>query len=57
MRDAPPRGGGNVAEEAWFWILIGTVAIGAGVGIGVGVAVAQPQGPESGTLGIVTLMH
>lgn len=48
--------GGDVTSEPWFWILIGTVAVGAGVGIGVGVALGS-QGPESGTLGVVMLQH
>lgn len=49
-----PTSGGNVAEEPWFWILIGVVVVGAGVGIGVGVAVSQP-GATNGDLGNVTL--
>jgi hypothetical protein len=49
-------GGGDVASEPWFWILIGTVAVGAGVGIGLGVGLSN-QGPESGTLGVVMLEH
>lgn len=48
--------GGDVASEPWFWTIIGVLAVGAGVGIGVGVYVGT-QGPESGTLGTVTLMH
>jgi hypothetical protein len=49
-------GGGDVASEPWLWVLIGVAVVGAGVGIGVGVALGG-QGPEQGTLGIVTLMH
>ncbi len=54
--DEAPAGGGDVASEPWFWILMGVVVVGAGVGIGVGVAVGG-QGPDPGTLGIVTLSH
>jgi hypothetical protein len=53
---APAEHGGDVTSEAWFWIVIGVVAIGAGVGIGFGVNAAT-QGPQPGTLGVVTLMH
>ena len=49
-------GGGDVASEPWLWILVGVAVVGAGVGIGVGVALGG-QGPEPGTLGIVTLSH
>lgn len=52
----PSEGGGDVASEPWLWVLVGVVVVGAGVGIGVGVALGG-QGPEQGTLGIVTLMH
>mgnify|MGYP001585238847 CR=1 FL=1 len=47
-------GGGSVAEEAWFWVLIGVVVVGAGVGVSVGVVLSQP-GPQDGSLGNVTL--
>ena len=48
-------GGGSVAEEAWFWILIGVIVAG---GVTAGVVVATlPQGPESGTLGTIFLEH
>ena len=58
VAEAPPiqSGGGDVASEPWFWILLGALAIGAGVGIGFGVDAAT-RGPEPGTLGTVTLMH
>jgi hypothetical protein len=58
VAEAPPvdQGGGDVASEPWFWIVIGAVAIGAGIGIGFGVDAAS-RGPEPGTLGVVTLMH
>ncbi len=47
-RDAT-QGGGDLAAEPWFWLLIGAVVIGAGVGIGVGVALSDP-GIPTGTL-------
>ncbi|MFO0684621.1 MAG: hypothetical protein U0234_21375 [Sandaracinus sp.] len=53
--EPPPSGGGDVASEPWFWILLGVVVVGAGVGIGFGVDAAT-RGPEPGTLGVVTLM-
>jgi hypothetical protein len=58
LGEAPPvrGGGGDVASEPWFWILLGVVVVGAGIGIGFGVDAAT-RGPEAGTLGIVTLMH
>jgi hypothetical protein len=49
-------GGGDVASEPWLWVLVGVVVVGAGVGIGVGVALGG-QGPDPGTLGIITLSH
>lgn len=52
--DGGAASGGSVADEAWFWVVIGVVVVGAGVGIGVGVAVSQP-GPQDGSLGNVTL--
>lgn len=54
--DEAPPGGGDIASEPWFWVLMGVVVVGAGVGIGVGVAIGG-QGPDPGTLGIVTLSH
>lgn len=54
--DEAPPGGGDVASEPWLWVLVGVVVVGAGVGIGVGVAIGG-QGPDPGTLGIVTLSH
>lgn len=50
--------GGSIAEEWWFWTLIGVVVIGAGVGIGVGVAVSSGdtvQAPLPGTTGSVAI--
>jgi len=48
--------GGDVSSEPWFWVIVGVVVVGAGVGIGVGVALGG-QGPDPGTLGIITLSH
>jgi tetratricopeptide (TPR) repeat protein len=42
--DATPAAGGDVTSEAWFWVLIGAVAVGAGVGITVGVLASQDPG-------------
>lgn len=50
--------GGSIAEEWWFWTLIGVVVIGAGVGIGVGAAVSSGetvQPPLPGTSGSVAI--
>jgi len=38
-------GGGSVAEEAWFWILIGALVLGAGAGITAAVLVSTAE-PE-----------
>jgi hypothetical protein len=53
---APTEGGGtNVAEEWWFWTLIGVVVVG---GVVTGVVVGtQTQGIPDGTLGTVVLMR
>lgn len=48
------QGGGDVTQEAWFWVVLGVVVVGAGVGVGVGVAVAS-EGPQGGSLGNATL--
>ena len=53
---AQQSGGRSIAEEPAFWIVLGLV-LAAGAGVTVGVVVATDQGPEQGTLGIVTLMH
>ena len=52
----PDQGGGvNVAEEWWFWTLIGVVVAG---GVVTGVVIGtQSQGIPDGTLGTVTLMR
>lgn len=50
-----PQGGGSVAEEWWFWTLIGAVVAG-GVVTGV-VLGTQDNGIPQGTLGTVTLMR
>lgn len=48
-------GGTNVAEEWWFWTLIGVVVVG---GVVTGVVVGtQTQGIPDGTLGTVVLMR
>lgn len=48
-------GGTNVAEEWWFWTLIGAVVVG---GVVTGVVVGtQTQGIPDGTLGTVVLMR
>lgn len=49
-------GGGSVAEEAWFWIVIGVLVAG-GVTAGVVAGTADPGGPDQGTLGTITLMR
>ena len=54
--DRDQGGGGNVAEEAWFWVIIGVLVAG-GVTAGVIVATQPTGGPDQGTLGTVTLMR
>ncbi|AKF08594.1 hypothetical protein [Sandaracinus amylolyticus] len=49
-------GGGSVAEEPWFWVIIGVLVAG-GVAAGVIVATQPAGGPDQGTLGTVTLMR
>jgi hypothetical protein len=50
-----PARGGSIAEQWWFWTLIGVVVAGAVVtGVVVG---TQSQGIPDGTLGTVTLMR
>jgi len=39
-------GGGSVAEEAWFWILIGVLVLGAGAGITAAVLLTSGGEPE-----------
>lgn len=49
--DGGDEGGGSVAEEAWFWILIAVLVVGGGVTAGVLIG-TQGGGPEEGTLGV-----
>lgn len=48
------QGGGNVAEEWWFWTLIALVV---GGGVATGVVLGAQEGVPDGTLGTVTLMR
>jgi hypothetical protein len=54
--DAPAPRGVDVAQEWWFWTILGVVVVGAGVGIGFGVDAATSS-PAPGTLGVAVLMH
>jgi hypothetical protein len=55
LQPTQPPSGGSIAEEWWFWTLIGVVVAGAVVtGVVVG---TQSQGIPDGTLGTVTLMR
>ncbi|MDQ3032683.1 MAG: tetratricopeptide repeat protein [Myxococcota bacterium] len=56
--DRDAGGGGSIADEWWFWTILGVVVIGAGVGIGAGVALSDSsstQAPLPGTMGVVVV--
>lgn len=44
----PPPGEPSIAEEPWFWAVIGGVLVAVGIGVGIGVAVSE-QGPGLGS--------
>lgn len=55
----PPSGGGDIASEPWFWVVMGIVAAGAGAGITIAVIASQDPGEssyipgEGGTEGVI----